>query len=108
MSVTVDTTTEPVHLVWTTGDTSGQTFRCLDGDQPWDLTNIGLRSSARNSLKQTIALTVAVTDPLTGEFTLTGQLDPDTYDYDVQFDHGNSAVATYIHGRIQVRQDVTQ
>jgi len=110
MSITVDTTTQPVNLVWLEGDTQAQTFRFLNGpDTPWDLSSVFISAEARSTLGVTTALTVQVDDPASGELTIHAPLqglDPDVYDYDIQFNDGHRT-ATYIRGRLQVRKDVT-
>jgi hypothetical protein len=110
MPITVDSTTEPVNLIWTCGDSQAQTFRLLtDPDTPWDLTGVTVNAQARSTLGAVTALPVQIDDPTTGVLAVHSPpngLDPDVYDYDVQFGDGQQ-VATWIHGRIQVRKDVT-
>ncbi len=111
MTITVDQLTQPVNLVWRQGDSQPQTFRLLSGPgQPWDLTNVYVKSSARSTLGQTTDLTVGVDDPTGGVLTIhppLAGLEPDVYDYDVQFNDGQRT-ATWIHGRIQVKPEVTR
>jgi len=110
MSITVDTTTAPVNLVWYEGDSQPQTFRFLTApDEPWDLSNVFVKAEARSTLGVVTPLTVQLDNPTNGEVTIHAPLqglDPDIYDYDVQFNDGQRT-ATYVHGRIQVRKDVT-
>lgn len=110
MAVTVDTTTEPVNLVWYEGDTQAQTFRFLTAPgQPWDITTVFIRCQARSTLGQTIELPVQVDNPTDGLVAIhppLAGLTPDLYDYDIQFNDGQRT-ATYVRGRIQVRKDVT-
>jgi hypothetical protein len=111
MTVTVDKTTEPVNLIWTAGDTQNQTFRFLTApDQPVDLTGITISSTARSTLGTTTKLIVQVTDPTNGTVTIhppTDGLDPDVYDYDIQFADA-TVTQTWVHGRLQVRKDITR
>src|SRR3954469_19359518 len=110
MTVTVNQTTEPVNLVWTNGDTAAQTFRFLTApDQPMDLSRVYVGAQARGTLGQLLPLTVQIPDPTDGTLTIhppLGGLAPDVYDYDIQFNDG-ATIATWIHGRIQVRRDIT-
>jgi hypothetical protein len=110
MSITVDSTTEPVNLIWYCGDNQSQTFRFLTAqDEPWDLTGVFVRSQARSTLGKVTDLTVGIDDPTTGVVSLhppLGGLDPDLYDYDIQFNDGH-ATASWVHGRLQIRKDVT-
>jgi hypothetical protein len=110
MTLTVDTTTEPVNLRWYAGDSSVQTFRCVDAiGQPVDLASYTITSKARSTLGETTPLTVYVPDPAAGVLSLHAPakgLDRDLYDYDVQFATGDT-VSSWIHGRIQVLGDVT-
>jgi hypothetical protein len=111
VTLTVDTTTEPVNLRWYAGDSSVQTFRCTDAiGQPVDLTAYTITSKARSTLGETIPLIVNVPTPADGTLVLhapPGGLDPDVYDYDVQFAAAET-VSSWIHGRIQVVEDVTR
>ena len=111
MTITVNTRTEPVNLVWYQGDTTNQTFRFLTApDQPWDLTHVYVRATARSTLGQTTELAVQIDNPTDGTVTIhppQAGLTPDVYDYDVQFNDGQRT-ASYVHGRIQVHRDVTQ
>jgi len=110
MTITVNATTTPVNLVWYQGDTQNQTFRFLTApDQPWDLTNVYIRSTVRSTIGQTTELTVS-TDPTEGLVTIhppLAGLVPDVYDYDIQFNDGQRT-ASYVHGRIRLLRDVTQ
>ena len=110
MTLTVDTTTEPVNLIWNQGDTQGQTFRFLaDTDTPYDLTEFAIQATARNTLGQIQKLTVWIPTPTDGVLTIqppASGLEPDVYDYDIQFT-SDQGVATWIHGRIRVRRDVS-
>jgi hypothetical protein len=110
VTVTVDATTQPVNLTWYGGDTQNQTFRFLTGpDQPWDLSNVYTKATARSTTGQTFELTVGV-DPANGLVTIhppLAGLVPDVYDYDIQMNDGQRT-ASYIHGRIRVQRDVTQ
>ena len=110
MTINVNQTTEPVNLTWYQGDSSVQTFRFLTApDTPWDLSHVFVRSTARSTLGTSVELTVHIDDPTTGLVSIyppLAGLVPDLYDYDVQFNDGQRT-ATWIHGRIQVRKDVT-
>jgi len=111
MTVTVDQTTEPVNLIWTSGDTQSQTFRFLTKpNHPYDLTGIAITSKARSTLGVSVGLVVQTTDPTDGTVTIhppSNGLDPDVYDYDIQFDDTDT-VQTWVHGRLQVRKDITR
>jgi len=111
VTITVDQLTEPVNLVWRQGDTQPQAFRLLNGpDIPYDFTGQTVRATARSTLAQLIDLQVGVDDPTTGVVTIsppTGGLEPDLYDYDVEFDDG-AQCATWIHGRIHVKPEISQ
>jgi len=110
MTVTVDQTTEPVNLIWTAGDTQNQTFRFLtDPNTPMDLTGVTVTSKARSTLGVTTALIVQIADPTDGTVTIhsPANLDPDVYDYDIQFQDAIST-QTWVHGRLQVRKDITR
>jgi hypothetical protein len=111
MTVTVNQTTEPVNLVWTNGDSNAQTFRFLtgNGNQAMDLTGITINAYAQGTLGNVVELQVQTPDPEDGTVTIhppAQGLEPDVYDYDIQF-HDGQTVNTWIHGRIQVRRDIT-
>lgn len=105
MTIAVDATTEPVNLTWTCGDNVGQLFRLLvAADEGFDLRGILIRAEARGTLGNAEALTVSLPDPEAGYMALHDPgLEPDVYDYDVQFTPG----ATWIRGRLRIRKDVT-
>jgi hypothetical protein len=110
MTITVDQQPEPVNLVTYQGDTWSQTFRFLKApDEPWDLSNVFVKATARSTLGQLTQLNVGV-DEAAGTVTIgypLAGLDPDLYDYDIQFNDGTKTV-TYIHGRLRVKGDVTR
>lgn len=110
MTITVDTLTQPVNLVWYQGDSQNQSFRFLTApDTPWDLSNVYIRATARSNLGETTELAVG-TDPSNGLVTIhppLAGLEPDVYAYDIQFNDGQRT-ASYVRGRIKVRRDVTQ
>jgi hypothetical protein len=111
VTVTVDQTTEPVNLIWTSGDTQSQTFRFLTKqNHPYDLTGITITSNARSTLGATIKLIVQTDDPTDGTVTIhppSAGLNPDLYDYDIQF-ADTTVTQTWVHGRLQVRKDITR
>jgi hypothetical protein len=108
VTVIVDQTTEAVVLKWTQGDNMDQSFELADlDDQPYDLTGIQIASYARSTLGALAPLNVNV-EPAAGLIHVSGPgLAPDLYDFDIQFAYPNGGVATWIHGRIQVREGVT-
>lgn len=98
-----------VNLVAYRGDTWTQPFRLLQDDQPMDLSEAIVKSSAYN---QNRALTVdlpIVIDPDPGVIILSLPTDIPygAYRYDIEIVGTDDSVITWIRGDLQVEKDVT-
>jgi hypothetical protein len=92
------------------GDNWAQTFRLLEApDMPVDLTGATVTAWAVNGRAPAHILQTTI-DANPGEITITapaGGLDAGHYTYDVEVADASSVVTTWIAGRLDVTQDIT-
>jgi hypothetical protein len=93
------------------GDTWSQTFRFVYAGAPLDLTGATVACWATTARDVPATLPCAVGTPATdGMVTITmpiPELGPGAYSYDVEVVDSSGAVTTWVRGRLQVEQDVT-